>query len=138
MGLFEDMYVKAKSAVDMVGERAGQFMDVSKLNINMAELKGELRKKFEDLGNIVYYGRKEGSIDEVLMDGKIKEIDELNREIESLSKRIAELKNKLICRSCGHQNENESLFCSKCGSALDIRCEASPDQNTDTDNSGNA
>ena len=127
MGLFEDMYVKAKSAVDMVGERAGQFMDISKLNINMAELKSETRKKFEELGNIVYYGRKEGSIDEVLMDGKIREIDDLNREIDSLSKRIAELKNKLICRSCGHQNESESLFCSKCGSALEIKCEASPD-----------
>lgn len=136
MGLFEDMYVKAKSAVDMVGEKAGQIMDISKHNINMAELKSVLRKKFAELGSIVYYGHKEGNVDEVLINSKIKEVDELNREIDSLSKRIAELKNKLICRSCSHQNEMDSLFCSKCGSALDIKCEVSNDSdindNTDT------
>ena len=36
MGVFEDILVKAKGAVDALGEKAGQFVDVSKLNIKTA------------------------------------------------------------------------------------------------------
>ena len=54
MGVFEDILVKARGAVDALGEKAGQFVDVSKLNIKHAELKADLKKEFESLGKMIY------------------------------------------------------------------------------------
>ena len=41
MGVFEDILVKAKAAADAITEKAGQYVDVSKLNIKLAERKGD-------------------------------------------------------------------------------------------------
>ena len=38
MGIFDDVVVNAKSAAQTVGKMAGQFVDMSKLRINMSEL----------------------------------------------------------------------------------------------------
>ena len=54
MGVFEDIFVKAKGAVDAIGEKAGQYVGVSKLNIRLAELKNDLKNEYENLGKIVY------------------------------------------------------------------------------------
>ena len=37
MGLFEDVVVNAKSAVDVVGKKASKIVDVSKLRISAAD-----------------------------------------------------------------------------------------------------
>ena len=44
MGIFDDVVVNAKSAAQTVGKMAGQFVDMSKLRINMAELNGEITR----------------------------------------------------------------------------------------------
>ena len=45
MGIFDDVVVNAKSAAQTVGKMAGQFVDMSKLRINMSELNGEITKR---------------------------------------------------------------------------------------------
>ena len=47
MGIFDDVVVNAKSAAQTVGKMAGQFVDMSKLRINMAELNGEITKRYQ-------------------------------------------------------------------------------------------
>ena len=43
MKSFEDFISKAKDAVDVIGEKAGQFMDVSKLNLKVMDIKSQIR-----------------------------------------------------------------------------------------------
>lgn len=138
MGLFEDMFIKAKSAAEVAGEKAGKIVDVSKLNIEMAELKGELKTKFENLGKIVYHSNRSGSDDEGIdgvVDGQISEIDVLCARIEELKDQIAHLKNKVICKICGYHNNDEALYCSKCGSVLEIKCECKDQVDDEESNS---
>ena len=54
MGIFDDVVVNAKSAAQTVGKMAGQFVDMSKLRINMAELNGEITKRYQELGRFIY------------------------------------------------------------------------------------
>ena len=49
MGIFDDVVVNAKSAAQTVGKMAGQFVDMSKLRINMSELNGEITKRYQEL-----------------------------------------------------------------------------------------
>lgn len=60
MGIFDDVVVNAKSAAQTVGKMAGQFVDMSKLRINMAELNGEITKRYQELGRFIYEAKKAG------------------------------------------------------------------------------
>ncbi len=118
MGVFEDIFVKAKAAADAITEKAGQYVDVSKLNIKLAELKGDLKSEFEILGKTVYELRKNGSDSKAGIDSSIAQIENITIQIEELKKQIAAIKNKVICKACGHQNDMEALYCAKCGEKL--------------------
>lgn len=115
MGVLEDFFVKAKVAVDAIGEKAGQIVDVSKLNIRMAELKSDMKNEYEALGKAVYKAKKENIEDEVTVNYEIAQIDNLSMQIEELKKQIATMKNKVLCESCGEPNEIDACYCSKCG-----------------------
>ena len=118
MGMFEDIFVKAKGAVDAIGEKAGQYVDVSKLNIRLMELKNDLKNEYENLGKVVYNCNKSGEDGKSEISVIIAQIDNLSLRIEELKKQIATLKNKVLCKSCEHLNEPDSVFCAKCGQKL--------------------
>ena len=50
MGIFEDVLLNARSAVDTVGKRASKVIDMSKLTLSAADIKSKLSKKYEILG----------------------------------------------------------------------------------------
>ena len=118
MGVLEDFFVKAKVAVDTLGEKAGQLVDVSKLNIKMAELKNDMKNEYANLGKAIYKSKKEQVDDDVTVNYEVAQIDNLNLQIEELKKQIATMKNKVLCNACGQPNETGSLYCSKCGGEL--------------------
>lgn len=119
MGLFEDILYKTKSAVDMVGEKAGHFVDVSKLTMNLAELKSMRKKKLENLGETFYLSKKGDSNESDPDFSKVfSEIEDLDKNIEKLNQEIAKIKNKLVCRKCGNNNSQNSEYCCKCGEHL--------------------
>lgn len=120
MGVLEDFFVKAKTAVGNIGEKAGQFVDVSKLNIRMAELKSDLRNEYENLGKSVYKSKKEQVEDLAAMNYIIAQIDNLGIQIDELRKQIATMKNKVLCKFCSQPNEVGSFYCTKCGKELEV------------------
>lgn len=115
---FEEFISRAKGAVDVIGEKAGQLVDVSKLNLKLIELKSELKSEFEELGRIVYDSNEEKITGNQKITTQIQTIKQLTQDIEKLKTQIAFAKNKVLCKSCGHHNEIESSYCAKCGGIL--------------------
>lgn len=119
MGLFEDILYKTKSAVDIVGEKAGHFVDISKLTMNLAELKSMRKKKLENLGETFYLSKKRDSSEsEPDFSKAFSEIEDLDKNIKKLNQEIAKIKNKLVCKKCGNNNSQNSEYCCKCGEHL--------------------
>ena len=118
MKTFEEFISKAKGAVDVIGEKAGQFMDVSKLNLKLLELKSELKSELENLGKIVYECTDEKILDNLEVKNQVNSIKTLKEEIENLKTQIAFAKNKLLCKACGSYNEIKSSYCANCGNKL--------------------
>ncbi|MBR0423478.1 MAG: zinc ribbon domain-containing protein [Clostridia bacterium] len=132
MGMFENFFMKAKGAVDALGEKAGQFVDVSKLNIRVAELKSDLKNEFESLGKTVYNCEKNHIDAAQETNTFVSNIDNIYIQIEELKKQIAEMKNKVICKFCNSANENNAIYCGKCGKKLDNAiAESSKDEDDD-------
>ena len=91
MGIFDDVVVNAKSAAQTVGKMAGQFVDMSKLRINMAELNGEITKRYQGLGRFIYEAKKAGSADEAELADQIAGIDDLYAQLSAVSAQYASI-----------------------------------------------
>ena len=108
MGLFEDVVVNAKEAVNAVGKKAGQMVDISKLRLSAADLNNEISKK---TGN--------DSAD--LADECITTIDDLYEQLDAVNDQISALRSKVICKKCGAENPAEACYCNMCGSKFDAQ-----------------
>ena len=53
MGIFEDVVVNARSAAEVVGKKAGQLVDISKLRLSVADVNREISRRLEALGRTV-------------------------------------------------------------------------------------
>ncbi|WP_369297004.1 zinc-ribbon domain-containing protein [uncultured Neglectibacter sp.] len=120
MGILDDVVINAKSAAEAVGKRAGQFVDASKLRINVAELNAEISKRYEALGEYVYESCRAKLADDAEAVGKIAEIDELKNQHAAVNKELNDKQNKVVCPNCGKRSPNTVQFCSNCGTKLVI------------------
>lgn len=118
MGLFEDVVLNAKTAVNAVGKKAGQFVDASKLRLNAASLSNEISKRFEALGRIVYDSQKKGENTDSLVAECISSIDDLYHELDAVNDQIAASRSQVVCRMCGEENPANAVYCCKCGHKL--------------------
>ncbi len=119
MGILDDVMINAKTAAEVVGKKAGQIVDVSKLRFNVAELNAELSKRYEALGEYIYENCRECLAEDAESVGKMAEIDELVNQRNALTKELVDKQNKVVCPVCGKQSPITASFCSNCGAKLD-------------------
>lgn len=119
MGIFDDVVTNAKSAAQTVGKVAGQFVDMSKLRLNLVELNSEINKRYKELGQFVYEGEKAGCVCETEKAEKLAALDELYAQFGVVSAQLAALQKKVVCPACGKQVDIDSMFCNHCGMKLD-------------------
>ncbi len=118
MGILDDVVINAKSAAQTVGKMAGQFVDMSKLRINLSELNGEINRRYQELGQYIYESKKAGTTEEAELADKIAGIDDLYAQFATVSAQLAALQNKVTCPGCGKQMDLDATFCSHCGMKL--------------------
>ena len=88
MGILDDVVINAKSAAQTVGKMAGQFVDMSKLRINLSELNGEISRRYQELGQFIYEAKKAGSADEAELEEKVAGIDDLYTQLTAVSAQL--------------------------------------------------
>ncbi|HEX3016451.1 MAG TPA: hypothetical protein VHP31_01160 [Caproicibacter sp.] len=118
MGMLDDVIVNAKSAANVVGKKAAQLVDISKLRISAADLGNEISKQFESLGRAVYEAQKAGGDVAQLVSENAKTIDDLNEQLEAVNAQLASAREKTVCLNCGQENPQGSVYCCKCGHKL--------------------
>lgn len=115
MGIFEDVVINAKSALNVVGKKAGEIVDVSKLKINAVELQNKISKEYENLGKCVYEAYKKNKDLTQCTPKHIKIIDSIKKELDEANEKIASMKKKVRCKKCGFVNLEDAVYCCKCG-----------------------
>ena len=114
----EEIVVKAKAAATVLGEKAGQYVDISKLKFKLIELKSDLKSEYENLGKCTYENNKKNIENSSDITVCIAQIDNLKLQIEELERQMATMKNKVICHACRSQNEINAVYCTKCGKKI--------------------
>ncbi len=118
MKTLEDFISRAKDAANVIGEKAGQFASVSKLNLKVIDLKSQIKSEFETLGKLIYENYGDGIDKNPEVGNQVQSIKALYSDLDKIKNQLAFMKNKILCKSCGNQNEVGSLYCSKCGENL--------------------
>lgn len=111
--------VAADAAADtarVAGRKAGQMVDVAKLNVQLFDLNGELDEVLRQLGQVMYdahQGREGGDVD-----GLLAKADDVNARREEVKERIAALRQARTCSACGTVCARDDKFCKGCGAGL--------------------
>ena len=112
----------ADTAADVAygaGRAARRLLSVSKLNLCIADLQGQIDQKLQEAGMMLYAthtGDPTGS-DELL--DKLQEIDGLYARIDELHRQIDRLKGQaVLCPACAGEVRRGDVFCRSCGIKL--------------------
>ena len=126
MGIFEDLYIKARSKLYGLSKKAGKYLDISKLKIKIAECEKDIEIKHQKIGEIVYNKIINDEIfDKIDVLELVNDINNLKEDMHDYTEKINSLKGKCICKFCNSLNNEGSQFCSTCGNSL--RYAESPD-----------
>ena len=108
----------AADSARAAGRRAGQMVDVAKLNVRLFDLNGEHNDVLRQLGQVMYDTHR-GEVPEHDKVGRLLiQADETSAKIIELKGRIADLKQAQACSACGTPCGRGDKFCRQCGAAL--------------------
>ncbi len=132
MSIFEDAVLGAKTVTAAVSEKAGRFVDISRLRLSAAELSKNIADRYEALGRAVYDAQKAGEDVGGIIAASVNGIDALYVRLDDINMKIARLRDKKYCVACGATVEENALFCSRCGARIETR-KAEPAAETETE-----
>ena len=127
MSALGNIMIKAKSAVNTAGKKTGTAVELSKLKLQIVQLKSQIQSTYERIGILVYEQQKSGTDNTELIEVCIKEIDVLLTRINDANAAVSLLKDGIKCSVCGASNEVGERYCKKCG--MNLRKAEEPPRN---------
>ena len=118
MDTFDDFIGKAKNLVDLAGRKTSEAVEIAKLKMNRMQVNSEIQKTYEKLGAFVYKFRKTGDENNELIDICVNEIDGLLEKLNEIADKINEIKAAVRCPECSAVNDDEAIYCAKCGAKM--------------------
>ena len=115
MTTFEDVISKAKSVAGVAGKKTSDFIEVTRLKIEIAELEKDMNSILEGLGRLVYDAKKAGENIDALIDDCVIRLDECQAKIDELHRKIDTFRYSVRCKGCGSPNPDDAVYCKKCG-----------------------
>lgn len=100
------------------GKKAGQMVDVAKLNVQLFDLNGEYNDILRQLGQVMVDTHRGQAPEGVLITSLLNQADDKNGKIAELKGRIADLKQAQTCPACGEPCGKNDKFCRSCGGKL--------------------
>lgn len=114
----EDAVLYVKGAAETAGRKTGEWVEIAKIKLQIADLRREIAAANEGLGRLVYDARQSGEDIEEMVEACVAHIRELYEQMDKLEAKVMEAKNVVRCDECGAFNESVATFCNRCGTKL--------------------
>ena len=117
MEFFNKLGKKATEAYKVTADKTGKLAKETKLRVKIAELRTDITKAYEEIGKEVYQNHSKEQKEDItnVLEEKCSKIDDINNQIEELSKECLNLKDKRQCPNCHAEIDVNVDFCPKCG-----------------------
>ncbi len=119
MARFEDVVTRVKDVAETAVNKTGEWVEIGKIKLKIAELRREIAGAHEGLGRLVYDSRRSGEEVDDMIDACVEHIACLTADMEELEEKIMDSKNVVRCKACGAFNEASAVFCNQCAAKLD-------------------
>ena len=113
MTTFADVLYKAKTMAEAAGKKTSDMLEATRLKMAAAEIEKDIAATLEGLGRLVYDGRKAEEDVSATVDECI-----LNKKLEEAREAISAYKKMQRCKQCGADNQDDAVYCKKCGAKL--------------------
>ena len=123
MDIFDEIFDKAKVALDVAVKATEEVVDKSKQKFDIATLENKIAKDYKSLGEAFYSFKKSGEIDDELIEELITSIDEKKAKIEELKAEAQKSRADRLCANCGAPISENTVFCPICGQKLEFSTE---------------
>lgn len=100
------------------GRKAGQMVDVAKLNVQLFDLNGEYNDILRQLGQVMFDTHQGKAVDPEQVSSLLAQADEKSAGIAELKGRISDLRQSQTCPTCGAPCGKNDKFCRACGAQL--------------------
>lgn len=110
----------AASTAEAAGKRAGEVVEVTKLNLQIFDLNNEISALFKQIGELVYKAHDNADADTSSIEEWLALIDEKKNTVSEIKQRILGFKHSKKCPNpeCGRDCEKNDTFCPRCGTQL--------------------
>ena len=102
----------------VAGRKAGQMVDVAKLNVQLFDLNGEFSDILKKLGQVMYDTHRGQAPEGDPVTELLVQADETAAKVEEVKSRIADLRQARSCPACGAPCGKGDKFCRSCGASL--------------------
>ena len=119
MGFFDQLGKKASDTMQSAKEKTNKISTEMKLKSQLSDKKDRITVLYSEIGKEVYSNYNKGineNTEEIFI--KLKEIADINKEVNVINEELLALKGVKICSSCRGQIPVGSEFCPKCGSKV--------------------
>ena len=118
----EDLFGSIKQTITetagAVGKKTEEFVETQKMRNKVRTLQREIRKKYADLGEIVYRRYVDGDMPDEELTGHCEVVMGLQKELAECKESMATKQGKNVCPACGISNPKNAVFCMYCGAEL--------------------
>ncbi len=119
MAMFDEITSKLTKTAKKAVRKSNELVEITKMNMAISEAQSALNKLYKELGKTVHKACETQDNVSNEISEKCSEIDDELEHIKKMKDKLAELKKVQYCMSCGHENQREAIFCSKCGMKIE-------------------
>ena len=110
----EDLFGSIKQTITetagAVGKKTEEFVETQKMRNKVRTLQREIRKKYADLGEIVYRRYVDGDMPDEELTGHCEVVMGLQKELAECKESMAAKQGKNVCPACGISNPKDAVF----------------------------
>ena len=118
MSAINSWFNRAKEVANAAGKKTGSAVELSKLKLQIMQLRSQIQSTYERIGILVYEQEKTGTDNGELIEVCIKEIDGLLTRVNDANANVSLIKDGVKCQACGTANVLGDRYCKKCGSSI--------------------
>lgn len=115
MSAFGSVMNMVRDAASIATKKTGTAVELSKLKLQMMQLRSQMQSTYERIGILTYEQQKTGTDNYELVSVCIKEIDSLLVRINEINATIATIKDGVKCPNCNTANPVDITYCKSCG-----------------------
>ncbi len=119
MDIIDNVVNSTLTAANTVSKTTRNIVEISRLRLNAAELNGEINKKYEALGRLVYEAHMDSADVTDMVTECVENINAAYRRLDEVNEKIATTMKRRRCSSCSAVNSKDALYCNRCGKRMD-------------------